>query len=141
MISIDSFQIHQWSKNPTTWLHDRYTWPYLTKVVVSNTSSPWWASACKKSRISINSFQRHWWLNDPAFWLIESSLGNYYRTRFFPNMQLSKNHKEHCCPPFLGKKSHINGLNFHKSQKYLFWTNFWAFSLKMRNFWNRMSAI
>ena len=30
-VSIDSFQRYWWSKNPTIWLDERFSWPHSTK--------------------------------------------------------------------------------------------------------------
>ena len=66
-ISIDSFQRYFWSKNPATWFDERAIWPHLTKVAVSDTTFPWWATSCKKSKLLIDSYM--WWSKNPAVWL------------------------------------------------------------------------
>ena len=98
--SIDSFHRYWWSKNPAIWL-ERYNWPNPTK----NGSL-----LSVEDHLSIDSFHRYWLSKNPSVWLAESHLDQNWRTKFFPDMKFSQNHKEHCHGHFFNQKRHINGL-------------------------------
>ena len=92
---IDDQRIMQSDRTRSTTYHTQ------AKIGVSDLSLCWWLPSCTKSKVLTDSVHRFWLSKNTAIWLVERIFNYKWRTRCFPQILFSQNHKEHYYAPFL----------------------------------------